>query len=116
MEYTLREFAPHPPDLLWFAYPVHEMDASGTLKDFRADGEKATVKEAREARRAKAEEQKQEQKDRYDQAFANANMGEPPTAQQMADYLGVSANTVRRQLEKYHYKLDKSTSLVCKTN
>ena len=116
MEYTLREFAPHPPDLLWFAYPVHEMDASGTLKDFRADGEKATVKEAREARRAKAEEQKQEQQDRYDQAFANANMGEPPTAQQMADYLGITAHTVRRQLEKFGYSIDKTTTLVRRTD
>ena len=111
MEYTLREFAPHKPDMLWFRYPIHEIDTAGILKDFRAEGEKGSIKEAR---KVKTEKQKQAEQERYDDAFANANAGEPPSAKQMAEYLGIGDNTVRKALEKYGYKNDNNLHIVTK--
>ena len=112
LESTLREFAPYPDQYVKFNFPIHTLDTEGILKDYRASGEKPSPAMAREARKEKAREKKEDQRERYDTAFANANMGEPPTKQQMADYLQCSIKTVERNLEKHGYWFDRNDGVV----
>lgn len=112
LESTLREFAPYPDQYVYFSFPVHTLDSDGSLKDLRASGEKPSPAMAREARKEKAKEKQEDQKERFDTAFANANMGEPPTKQQMADYLQCSIKTIERNLEKHGYWFDKNDGVV----
>ena len=112
LESTLREFAPYPDQYVKFNFPIHTLDSDGSLKELRASGEKPSPAMAREARKEKAKEKQEDQKERFDTAFANANMGEPPTKQQMADYLQCSIKTIERNLEKHGYWFDKNDGVV----
>ena len=114
IEYTLREFKPHDNTLLWFSYPLHHVDTSQVLAKLKADGEKKTYAEKKKAQQEKKEEQQKEQQERYDNAYQNANFGDPPTVQQMADFMGVTRTTVSRQLEKFGYYYDKNVGHVIK--
>ena len=107
IESTLREFPPAPPTRIWFNYPIHIVDSDGILQDLHARGERATIKEAREAKQSKSKSRGVSKED-FDNAWANANMGEPPTVKQVSGYLNnQNESTTRKQLEKYGYELNK---------
>ena len=51
---------------------------------------------------------------RFAEAVSAANMGDPPTVKELAEYLGVSADTCRKQLKRYNFSIDKNTGTVRK--
>ena len=64
VEGTLREFPRFEPKNLWFQYPMHREDASGTLRDAAAEGEemgRADYRAQGRARKAKRDSKRHEE-------------------------------------------------------
>ena len=116
VEGTLREFPKFPPVNVWFDYPVHKIDYVGVLKDTIAEGDVPQWQKVAEKRKEQAKKQNDDNKVKFENAIALANMGEPPTVAMLADYMGVSERTVRRWVEKYGYRIDKNTMSVMKND
>jgi RecA-family ATPase len=98
---TLREFPKFPPVNLWFSYPIHNIDTVGVLQDAYEEGEappyhKATERHKESAKRARADKRLE-----FENAVMAANMGDPPTKQQLAEYLGISERTVQRRITEH---------------
>lgn len=121
LESTLREFAPMKSIHCLFEWPIHVLDEHGTLSGMHADGEKATAKEASEARQEQAEEARDKRFDAYINAYNKAYevLGGYPTAadivQQAAEELPmnqfgspVTAKAVLDNLRKAGYMMDKN--------
>lgn len=49
---------------------------------------------------------------RFAEAVSAANMGEPPTVKELAEYLGVSDRTCRDQVKRYGFRIDKNTGTI----
>ena len=110
VEGTLREFAKFKPVNMWFSYPVHTLDESGVLADIKLDDDKPGWMKAKETRKKNAKEDKKQKLIEFDEAIENANFGEPPSKEEVAEYLGVSIKTVERRLKtSKKYWLDKNT-------
>lgn len=116
MEYTLREFRPTPPTQCFFQFPLHVLDVDGELKGARADGEKMSAKQAREEKKAREKERDELAVQDIENAIANANMGEPVTVKEIAEYLQMNPITLRGKLRKLGYKIDKRTHMVASLN
>lgn len=114
IEGTLREFPKFSPVNVWFDYPVHKIDYVGVLKDTIAEGDVPQWQKVAEKRKEQAKKQNDDNKVKFENAIALANMGESPTVAMLIDYLGVSERTVRRWVEKYGYWIDKNTMSVLK--
>lgn len=110
IESTLREFPPTGDIYAWYKFPVHEVD--GSLSGMHADGEKVSPAEARKMKAENSKAAQEEKREQYMDAYQNANMGDPPTVQQLADYLGISEKTVNRNMKKFGMWLDKNDHLV----
>lgn len=111
LEGVLREFKPFTPRYLWFIYPTHREDASGTLKDLYAQGEKksrGTPQQMHEGRKKQAEDQYEAKRIRFENALQLANGGEPCTVAQIGEYLSMPDRTVRDWVRNYGYKIDKN--------
>jgi hypothetical protein len=103
-----------------FEWPIHILDEHGTLSGMHADGEKATAKEASEARQEQAEEARDKRFDAYINAYNKAYevLGGYPTAadiiQQAAEELPKNQHgnpisepkTVEKNLTKIGYVVD----------
>ncbi|SDR82668.1 hypothetical protein SAMN05444162_0133 [Paenibacillaceae bacterium GAS479] len=114
VEGTLREYPKFAPVNMWFQYPVHRVDQSGSLKDIDPEGEaqapwqKATGKrkeQANKERRSKAEE--------FEEVVSNCNFGEPPTTKNVVEWYAstgkeVAERTVREWVKKFGYMFDKN--------
>ena len=110
VEGTLREFAKFKPVNMWFSYPVHALDETGVLADIKLDDDKPGWMKAKETRKKNAKEDKKQKLIEFDEAIENANFGEPPSKEEVAEYLGVSIKTVERRLKtSKKYWLDKNT-------
>lgn len=116
VEGTLREFEKFPPLNVWFDYPVHRIDRSDVLKDAAAEGDMPTWQTMNDKRKKQAEKQNDESKKNFDDAVQNAHFGEPPTIEELAEYLSTSDRTIRRYISKFGYKLDKRTKTVMKND
>lgn len=116
IEGTLREFPRFAPKNVWFDYPIHRADLSGVLKDVNAEGDLPAWKSMNEKRRKQAEKQNTDNKERFEEAMQNAHFGEPPTVEELVDYLGSSDRTVRRYITKFGYQIDKRTKTVIQTD
>jgi hypothetical protein len=101
IEGTLREFPKFQPVNLWFDYPVHHVDTVGSLKDADADGEQPPWTVAAEKRKQKAKGTRFDKKVELENAVEAANMGQPPTKQQLAEYLGVTVRSVGDRLRAH---------------
>ncbi len=101
VEGTLREFASFPPRDLWFDYPTHYLDVNETLKDAMPESDKPSWQKAIEKR--KDPEVKKEEKLRaFEVAYEACSMGENNvTANDLAEYLGVSKNTVWNRIKEH---------------
>ena len=65
---------------------------------------------AKETRKKNAKEDKKQKLIEFDEAIKNANFGEPPSKEDVAEYLGVSIKTIERRLKtSKKYWLDKNT-------
>ena len=101
---TLREFPKFEPKNLWFRYPVHVEDTTGVLKDLQSESEmhpyqrgaKRGGKKTKETYKAKAADKNAELINTFDAC----NIDGTVTVQDMAEYLGVSRDTVERRLKK----------------
>jgi len=113
IEGTLREFAAFPPVNLWFDYPIHKPDRSGALGDIKPESEMKPWMKGAQANKANKPSRRQQQAAALDMAVANANMGQPPTIRQLADYLDKEESTVRKYIkESKKFTLDKNTGTV----
>lgn len=109
---TLREFPKFAPINVWFDYPIHRIDRSGVLNDADADTEKAPWQRASDKRKQSAKETRDKNRVKFENALTLANMGEPPTADMLADYLDMNNRTVRDWIKRYGYVIDKNSGLV----
>lgn len=113
VEGTLREFERFPPVNLWFDYPIHTADAAGVLGDVRPEAEMKPWEKGAKRNKENAPSRRQKARDRLDMAVANANMGEPPTVKQLADYMDLDESTVRKYVKSSEkFILDKNTGSV----
>lgn len=102
IEGILREFAPFPPINLWFDYPLHSVDETGVLSDIEPEAEKAPWLRGRETRKKNAEKNKNQRENKLIDAINNANLGQPVTAQEIANYCEVQKNTVNKWIKNYN--------------
>ena len=110
VEGTLREFAKFKPVNMWFSYPVHALDETGVLADIELEENKPSWQRAKETRKKNAKEDKKQKLIEFDEAIENANYGEPPSKEDVADYLGITVRTVERRIKtSKKYQIDKNT-------
>jgi hypothetical protein len=101
VEGTLREFRPFEPVDIWFRHPVHQIDTLGVLKDLKSDGEQQPWEKAADKRKETAGKERANKRAELERAVAESNFGEPPTQEQIAEFLGVSKRTVTRRIRDH---------------
>jgi len=118
IEGTLREFAPFPPLNLWFDYPVHHGDPSGTLGDLSADGEQPPWKKASDKHRKAAVAKSADDRIEFENVLANCNGGAPATMAHLTDYYRgeKSEKTLYRWIQKYGYRIDRNNGMILKAD
>lgn len=95
---TLREFERFDPVNLWFDYPVHYMDSTGTLAKLSPESELAPWQKGLKNRKSK-EAKAADRKNALDTAFDVLNMGDGLVrVSELAEYLGTSDKTVKRRV------------------
>ena len=98
IEATLREFQGFEPKDFWFTYPIHVPDKLSILK--KADVEGSTMSKEKK-KQAAAKAAKQVRVDAYLEAFNSLDeLGKDVTVKSMAEVLGVSPDTVKKNLAK----------------
>lgn len=100
IEGTLREFPKFEPVNLWFEYPIHHADESGSLNDIQPEEEKPSWQRAMEKRKAPAEKKK-ERKNAVETAYEACGINEKVTVQDLSEFMGVSEKTVRNRLKEH---------------
>jgi RecA-family ATPase len=96
LEGTLREFRTFEPLNLWFEYPIHKIDDSGTLASLTPDAEKEPWKKSQEVRQKKKEAKKSQMESAYNACLINGDV----TVTDMANYLETTDRTVRRYINE----------------
>ncbi len=118
IEATLREFPGFAPIDCWFDYPTHRVDDSGILADLAAEeamaGWQRGARHGAEARKRQAATRREDGAAKFAEAVSAAGMGQPPTVKELAEYLNTPERTVRDQVKRYGYIIDKRTKLVVK--
>jgi RecA-family ATPase len=110
---TLREYPKFAPVNLWFAYPIHHVDRDGVLTGLEAEGETPPWQKAKDKRKKERSSAKVRQAAEFKAAVEAANFCEPPSLDQLAEYLDVSTKTVRRRMTSHGgYVLDKNTNTI----
>lgn len=100
IEGTLREFPKFSPVNLWFDYPVHNVDAVGSLKDVEADGETPPWKRNFGKKKSPADIKK-DRKVSVDMAYEACGIGGNVTISAVAEYMGVTEKTARNRLKEH---------------
>lgn len=100
LEGTLREFAGFQPVNLWFDYPVHIMDEDDILKNVEPEGEKPAWQKAIDKRKS-PEVKAEDRKVALEVAFEACSINEDVTLSDLAEYMGVSKDTVKRRLKEH---------------
>ena len=116
IEGTLREFPKPAPVNVWFRYPVHRIDESGVLADMSAEEalpawQKGTKRGASK-RGKQAAEVKKENAEEFAKAVEAAAMGEAPTVRELSEYLNKPERTVRDNIKRYGFMIDKNDGKV----
>ena len=98
IEGTLREFPRFDPIDLWFRYPVHLMDGTGSLKDTEPDYEKKHFQKRKH--KTKADPPAVRKRDEFEIAFSNLELsGEPVLLRELSKTLGYSNDdTLKKKL------------------
>lgn len=126
IEGTLREFPKFAPVNLWFTYPIHREDEAGALADIDPEGNAPIWKRGAEARKKKAEKQRDSKQSQYNMAiesFRFSHNDEYPTVKELYDEIKQNAEamgktppaekTVRNSLKSLGYIIDKNTMKIC---
>ena len=98
IEGTLREFPGFEPVNVWFEYPIHKIDTVGVLKDVQPEGE-AFSNKGYDRRKKTPEQRKEERKASIEEAFDACNVDGRVSVKEMAEFLGVTEQTVRNRLK-----------------
>jgi len=102
VEGTLREFPKFPPVDLWFDFPIHRLDESGTLGDI--DPEKdPPAWQRRQKAAAPPKDRRQQRLEALETAFAACDTGMTgcvPLAE-LVSYMGKAKNTVRDYIDEH---------------
>ncbi len=121
IEGTLREFPKFPPVNLWFDYPVHTVDMSGTLVDLDANADEPPWKKGMRKRQNGAREERRSKEQEFRDAVERCNMGEPPTVSDLVEWYSstgknVAPRTVRDWIKRYGFCVDKNTGKVVRSS
>ncbi len=100
IEGTLREFPKFKPVNIWFEYPIHNIDTSGTLTDLEPDGERPPWQKNFSKKKSN-EELKKERKESLENAYEACGIDEEVTVKSLAEYMGKSEDTVRRHIKEH---------------
>lgn len=101
---TLREFPKFKPIDIWFDYPIHHVDQVGLLKDQESEGDKPPWQKGTENRKTKAEKARIKKFQELENAISFANAGEPPSIDDIRDYLGrdkISERSLRDRIKDH---------------
>lgn len=101
IEGTLREFARFEPVNLWFDYPAHRIDETGSLQDIQPEDEKPGWKKGTENNKKNAKARKEDRRKALEAALEGSNFGEEPSLDEVAEYLGVSKRTARDRIKEH---------------
>jgi RecA-family ATPase len=117
VEGTLREYPKFAPVNMWFEYPIHKVDTTGSLKDIETDVEKPAWQKATGKRKDKAKEQRRSKADEFEDVVNNCNMGDPPTVKDIVEWYSTTGKevpdrTVRDWVKKYGYVIDRNNGNV----
>ena len=101
IEGTLREFPKFQPLNLWFKYPVHVPDKDGVLADLSSGGfynKKGSPYQRNFSKKKPPEEKKKDRNKSLLMAFTAAETEGRATIKEMAEFLGVSNQTVKNYI------------------
>ena len=113
IEGTLREFPRFKPVNVWFDYPVHRLDQAGCLQDVDAESETPPWKRGKEARAKQGKQVRRDQAEETVRAIQACNFGNPPTLEQLMDYLSIAERTARDRLKQCKdYMIDKNSGTI----
>ncbi|MBQ3107379.1 MAG: DNA primase, partial [Firmicutes bacterium] len=120
VEGTLREFPKFPPVQVWFDYPRHRVDDRGILKDLESESAAPAWKKASGKAKVKAKEKSVNEKQKFEDAVNNCNMGEPPTLKNLVQWYSdsgkeVTERTIRNWVKKFGFSIDKNNGTVVKS-
>jgi len=112
VEGTLREYPKFEPINMWFQYPIHKIDYTGSLKDIDPEGESAPWQKATGKRKDKAKEQRRSKAEEFEDVVNSCNFGEPPTLLDVTAWYEstgkeVAERTVRDWIKRYGYEIDR---------
>lgn len=99
IEGTLREFAKFEPMNVWFDYPIHREDETGSLSDLEAGAAMPSWQKAMGARKGKREKA-EDRKTRLENAFEALSMNGKVTVGDLAEYLELSEKSVRNYIKE----------------
>lgn len=100
MEGTLREFAPFDPLDIWFDYPLHYVDKTGSLSSVHPQGSQL-ANLSRSSKNTTPEGRRRE----IDNAFSALKIGnEPPTISDIATYLNLTERCIKDRIKEYSEK------------
>lgn len=97
---TLREFQSFPPVDVWFDYPLHVMEHFAPEENVAPHHELPSYQRAMNARKPK-EQKLRERKRRLEAAYDICTANGPVTVSTLAEYLGVSLDTIRRSVDEH---------------
>lgn len=94
IEGTLREYASFRPVNVWFDYPVHRIDDTGTLESIKLDVEMKLNEKGQRTR----QKQRQSRIQNLEAAYNACLISGEVTIDDMAEYLDISPKTLRRDI------------------
>ena len=97
---TLREFPSFPPVDVWFDYPLHTLEHFTPEENVAPHHELPSYQRAMNARKSK-EQKLRERKRRLEAAFDICAANGPVTISTLAEYLGVSQQTIRNSVDEH---------------
>ncbi|MGM8213545.1 AAA family ATPase [Virgibacillus sp. W0430] len=100
IEGTLREYPKFDPVNMWFQYPIHAVDESGSLKDIEPEGDAPPWKN-NFTKRKSPKDRKKERKEALENAYEACGIDEKVTVQALAEYMGITERTVRRHIKDH---------------
>ena len=108
IEGTLREFPSFEPVNLWFDYPIHRIDRSGSLKDIKAEGDIPGWQKAVDVRKKSAKSARDKINSDLEIAYASLSINGEVSIKDLAEYWnGMSEKGVKDRINKsdcYYYK------------
>ncbi|MDR3313463.1 MAG: AAA family ATPase [Oscillospiraceae bacterium] len=111
VEGTLREFPSFKPFHVWFDYPLHKVDSNGELDGVCPEGE--TPGPRWQKAKEKQDVERSVKRKELAEAISLANFGEPPTTQQLAEYLGCTRKSAASRVNGSRgWFIEKDTGLI----